>query len=260
MLSDYFSEFEEFEHAKLFKGVKDPWKILSKIPAYIAGWFREREKEKVGYQSVLTGVTFHKISSIDEPGNYECMIAVQYPVRLSNAVFLKPWNIFIGNGTILESNTIIKSPAIIGNNCQIRHTAYLRGNIIMGDNCVAGHSTEIKNSIFMNNACAGHFAYIGDSILGTDVNLGAGTKLANLQFRTQDEKKSRKIRSIVLKCGQKKIDTELKKFGAVIGDYVETGCNSVLAPGVMLGKNSWVFPNTFVTKGLYAPDSHIGQF
>ena len=97
----------------------------------------------------------------------------------------------------------------------------------------------------------------GDSILGTDVNRGAGTKLANLQFRTADEKKSGNIREIILKCGSEKIGTGLKKLGAVLGDFVETGCNSVMAPGAIIGKNSWVYPNMFVPKGIYAPGSEI---
>jgi len=257
MLENYFEDLKDFDHGSLFEGIVDkPWESIPRIPSYISEWFRVKEDNEEDYQSMLTGATFHKVSTNDT-GDIECMIVVQYPIRISKSVFLKPWNIYIGEGTLLESNTIIKSPAIIGNNCQIRHTAYLRGNVIMGNESVAGHSTEVKNAVFMNNACAGHFAYIGDSILGNHTNLGAGTKLANLQFRSPEEKKSGNIRSIVIKCNQQIFETGLQKFGSVLGDFVETGCNSVIAPGVLLGKKSWVYPGSFVKKGVYKPNSHI---
>jgi bifunctional N-acetylglucosamine-1-phosphate-uridyltransferase/glucosamine-1-phosphate-acetyltransferase GlmU-like protein len=107
----------------------------------------------------------------------------------------------------------------------------------------------------MDHTEAGHFAYIGDSILGYHVNLGAGTKLANLQLRTQEEKESGKINPIKITIDEKVIDTGMQKFGAVVGDYVEIGCNSVTCPGALIGKNSWILPNTTVRKGYYLPHS-----
>jgi NDP-sugar pyrophosphorylase family protein len=257
MMQDCFDQLHEYDHRTLFENTDYPWIALDRLQNYIEQWFQQdRENEPGEYQYMLRGVTFHKI--IDPQGNVkQKMIVIQYPLQVKQPVFLEPWRIFIGQGTLLESGVIIKSPAIIGDHCEIRHTAYLRGNVILGNGCVAGHATEIKNSIFMNKAAAGHFAYVGDSILGDDVNLGAGTKLANLEFRTRKEKKSRNYRSIIIKCPEQKIETGRKKLGAVLGDCVETGCNCVLAPGVVLGKDSWVLPNVFVKKKVYAPRSRL---
>jgi NDP-sugar pyrophosphorylase family protein len=149
--------------------------------------------------------------------------------------------IYIGKGTVVEPTAYIKGPAIIGENVEIRHGAYLRGNVVAGDGCVIGHCTEVKNSIFLTGAKAGHFAYIGDSILGNDVNLGAGTKLANLKIVKG---------AISLLLDGKKIDTGLRKMGAVLGDKVETGCNSVTCPGTVLAPKSMVFPAISV-KGVF---------
>lgn len=160
--------------------------------------------------------------------------------------FLFGKNIQIGKNTIVESGAYIKSPAIIGADTEVRHNAYLRGNIIIGDNCIIGHSTEIKNSVLLGKSKAGHFAYIGDSILGA-VNLGAGTKLANLKLI--DSKVSISING-------EKYETGLKKFGAIFADGVETGCNSVAAPGTLLSKNVILYPNT-TAKGYYNANTII---
>lgn len=142
-------------------------------------------------------------------------------------------DVFIGKGTVVEPGAYIKGPAIIGENCEIRQGAYIRGDVLVGNGCVVGHTTEVKNSVFMNGAKAGHFAYIGDSVLGNNVNLGAGTKLANLKITPG---------TVKLKLGDKVIDSNLRKFGALLGDNVQTGCNSVTSPGTILGKASMVFP------------------
>jgi len=257
MMNDYFDHIQSFTHKELFEGIEYPWTALDRLPDYMKQWFTMKESnDSREYQYMLRGVTFHKIQESTRD-KHQYMIVIQFPIRVNQPVFLEPWKICIGRGTLLEAGVIIKSPAIIGDNCEIRHAAYLRGNVILGNECVAGHATEIKNSIFMDKSCAGHFAYVGDSILGHDVNLGAGTKLANLEFRTREEKNSRNYRSIVIQCSPQKIDTGRKKLGAVLGDCVETGCNSVLAPGVVLGKDSWVLPNIFVKKNIYAPRSRI---
>ena len=116
-----------------------------------------------------------------------------------------------------------------------------------------GHATEIKNSIVMDHTEAGHFNYIGDSILGSHVNLGAGSRLANLQFRTPDEMRSGNLLPIVLNIDGERVTTGLTKFGAVVGDYVEVGCNSVLCPGTLVGQKSWIYPNMTVPKSYYPP-------
>jgi len=157
---------------------------------------------------------------------------------IEDGAYLADDMIFIGEGTVVESGAYIKGPTIIGKNCQIRQGAYIRGGVITGDNCVIGHATEVKNSIFLNGAKAAHFAYVGDSILGNRVNLGAGTKLANLKIDT----------SIVMVKDNdgNKHNSGLKKLGAILADDVEIGCNAVTSPGCFLGKNSRVYANTLV--------------
>lgn len=143
-------------------------------------------------------------------------------------------HIYISEGAKVEAGAFIKGPCFIGKNTEVRHGAYIRGNVYVGDNCVVGHCTEVKHSIFLDGAKAGHFNYIGDSILGNNVNLGAGTKLANLKMTPGN---------VVLKIDGKATDSEIRKFGALIGDETETGCNSVLNPGTILAPKSLVFPN-----------------
>ncbi|MCK5323501.1 MAG: hypothetical protein KAJ45_05120, partial [Desulfobulbaceae bacterium] len=156
--------------------------------------------------------------------------------------------ISLGAGVLVESGAFIKSPAIIGDRTEVRQGAYLRGYCLAGKRCVLGHVTEIKHSILLNDAKAGHFAYLGDSILGNNVNLGAGTKLANLRFIPGNVK---------VKTGEGIIDSGLRKLGALLGDHVQTGCNSVTSPGAMLGMRSIVMPNITVPAGFYKQDSII---
>lgn len=156
-------------------------------------------------------------------------------------------DICIGNGTVVEPGALIKGPTIIGNHTEVRQGAYIRGNCIIGDRCVVGHATEVKSAIMLDDAKAGHFAYIGDSILGNNVNLGAGTKLANLKIIDVEMK---------LSIDGEEYKTGLRKFGAILGDNVETGCNSVTSPGTILGKRSLVYPCVNVAGGYY-PDRSI---
>jgi NDP-sugar pyrophosphorylase family protein len=156
--------------------------------------------------------------------------------------------ISIGKGSVVEPGALIKGPTIIGNQTEVRQGAYLRGNSLIGDRCVVGHTTEVKHSIMLDDAKAGHFAYIGDSILGNHVNLGAGTKLANLKIVNVKMK---------LRVEGKIYETGLRKLGAIIGDYTETGCNSVTSPGTLLGKASLVYPCVNVPGGFYPERSVI---
>ncbi|MCL2789291.1 MAG: hypothetical protein FWD79_01460 [Desulfobulbus sp.] len=151
-------------------------------------------------------------------------------------------NVKIGKGVLIESGAMIKSPAIIGDQSEIRQGAYLRGNCLVGKRCVVGHATEVKHSILLNDAKAGHFAYLGDSILGNRVNLGAGTKCANLRFSSGN---------ITVRNGELTLDTGMKKLGAIIGDDSQTGCNSVTNPGTILGPDSLLMPNTTAPAGVY---------
>jgi bifunctional N-acetylglucosamine-1-phosphate-uridyltransferase/glucosamine-1-phosphate-acetyltransferase GlmU-like protein len=156
--------------------------------------------------------------------------------------------IIIGTGTVIEPGALIKGPAVFGDNTEIRQGAYVRGDCLVGDGCVVGHTTEIKGSIMLDGAKAGHFAYIGDSILGKKVNLGAGTKLANLRVIGG---------TISIKSGRERFDTGRRKLGAIIGDQTETGCNSVTSPGTLLGPGSIVYPCVSVPPGYYPGRTHF---
>lgn len=147
--------------------------------------------------------------------------------------FLMDDQIYIGENTVIEPSALIKGPAFIGNGTEVRHAAYIRGDVLVGNDCVVGHTTEIKSSVMLGGSKAGHFAYIGDSILGR-VNLGAGTKLANLKMIDSP---------VTLQIEGQAYETGLRKFGAILGDGVETGCNSVTSPGTLMGKGAMLYPN-----------------
>lgn len=143
--------------------------------------------------------------------------------------------VYIGEGTTVEDGAMIKGPAIIGRNCDIRHNAYIRENVIIGDNCVVGNASEVKNSVLFNNAVAPHYNYIGDSVLGYKAHLGAGVKISNFKLTPGN---------IYVDLEGKPFDTGLRKFGALLGDAAEVGCNAVLNPGSIVGRNSVIYPNT----------------
>jgi len=168
---------------------------------------------------------------------------------LKGGVFIEG-PVFIGEGTIVEPHVYIKGPAYIGRNCEIREGAYIRGNVYVGDNSVVGHCSEVKNSILLSGAKAPHFNYVGDSILGHKVNLGAGTKISNLKIINES--------TVKVSIDGKVYDTGLRKLGAIIGDDSETGCNSVLNPGSIIGKEVLIYPNVAV-RG-YIPDRSIVKF
>lgn len=150
-----------------------------------------------------------------------------------SAYLVNPESISIGEGSVVEPGAYIQGPCWIGKNCTIRHGAYIRGSVLTGDHCVIGHDTEVKNAVFLNHAHAAHFAYVGDSILGNYVNLGAGTKCANFKL---DQGK------IAINYEGQKIATGLRKFGAIIGDYTQLGCNSVTNPGTIIGSYVRCYP------------------
>jgi NDP-sugar pyrophosphorylase family protein len=141
--------------------------------------------------------------------------------------------VFIGENTVVEPGAYIKGPAWIGPNCQIRHGAYIRENVIIGAGSIIGNSSEIKNSFLFNGCQAPHFNYVGDSILGAKVHLAAGVIVSNLKLNGD---------FITLRVGHAILTTGLRKFGALIGDEVEVGCNAVINPGSVLGRHSLIYP------------------
>lgn len=146
-------------------------------------------------------------------------------------------NVWIADSAKISKSAEINGPAIIGENTEVRINAYIRGSVIIGDNCVVGNSTEVKNSIIFNNVQIPHYNYIGDSVLGYKSHFGAGSLTSNV--------KSDKTPVTISNNGEK-IETGLKKFGAMVGDFCEIGCNSVLCPGTVLGKNCTVYPLSMV--------------
>ncbi len=141
----------------------------------------------------------------------------------------------IGHGTVVEPGAVIKGPAIIGRNCVIRSGAYLRANVILGDNVVVGQSCELKNCLVFNDAQIPHLNYVGDSIIGYHVHLGAGVVLSNVKTPPSE---------ISVKMEGREIKTGLRKFGALIGDQTEIGCNSVINPGSVIGRNCSLYALT----------------
>lgn len=142
-------------------------------------------------------------------------------------------HVFIGLGTVIEPGAYIKGPAWIGPNCQIRHGAYIRENVIVGAGSVIGNSSEIKNSLLLNGCQVPHFNYVGDSILGAKAHLAAGVIVSNLKLNGD---------VITLRVGDLTVSTGLRKFGALIGDGAEIGCNAVINPGAIIGRKALIYP------------------
>lgn len=194
----YF-DLASYAHAKLFEPGKAVWQSLDELASYI--------------------------SSL-ELGRVEGTVH-------EGAILVNPETIYIGPGAVIEPTAYIKGPCWIGANTVVRHAAYLRGGVITGESCVIGHCTEVKNSIFLDRAQAAHFAYVGDSVLGNRVNLGAGTRLANLRLDGKE---------VVIRDGEQRIATGRRKFGAIVGDDAQLGCNCVCNPGALIERGARVMP------------------
>jgi UDP-N-acetylglucosamine diphosphorylase / glucose-1-phosphate thymidylyltransferase / UDP-N-acetylgalactosamine diphosphorylase / glucosamine-1-phosphate N-acetyltransferase / galactosamine-1-phosphate N-acetyltransferase len=156
--------------------------------------------------------------------------------------------VFIGEGTVVEDGAMIKGPAIIGKNCHIRHNAYIREHVIVGDGCVVGNSSELKNVLLFNGSQAPHFNYLGDSILGAKAHVGAGVIASNLKSLPGN---------VTVDLEGVPHDTGLRKFGALIGDGAEVGCNSVLNPGSIIGRGAMIYPG--VNWRGFLPANHIAK-
>ena len=258
-----FFDYSAFAHQELLQSGKYVWDSLKNLKEYMAarsyGDFsglpdknEPLSKTVVWYNSTLLpadGLTIEfgdaTKGKLQVYQNGELLAGAS--VIMAGAI-IPGSGLLLGNSVLIESGALIKSPAIIGDNTEIRQGAYLRGYCLVGKRCVVGHVTEVKHAIFMDDAKAGHFAYLGDSILGNDVNLGAGTKLANLRFTSGD---------VQVRCNGETIATGLRKLGAILGDQVQTGCNSVTNPGTLMGRRSILMPNTTAPSGLHKGSSLI---
>lgn len=259
-----FFDLTDFSHADLFENAKNVWDGLRDLKRYM--------DENVG-DTVSQGLQANDLP-LSEPmilhenkwiSASDCQIEYDNVTRggltitrngtqligaslvMAGATVLGN-RISIGKGVLVESGAWIREPAIIDEHSEVRQGAYVRGYCLVGKRCVVGHTTEVKHSIFLNDAKAGHFAYVGDSILGGDVNLGAGTKLANLRFIKGE---------VQIKSPDGFVDTGLRKFGAIMGDRVQTGCNSVTSPGTLIGPESFLMPNVTASSGYHKARSVI---
>lgn len=165
--------------------------------------------------------------------------------------------IYVAAGARIEPGAYIIGPAYIGPGVVIRHGALVRENVVMLSGSLLGHASEAKNSIFLPKAAAPHFNYVGDSILGQRVNLGAGTKLSNLTLISKKDAVSGKRPTIKLTINGTAYDTGLAKLGAILGDDVQTGCNAVLNPGCLVGSETLIYPNMNLAKGYYPSKSIV---
>jgi len=182
---------------------------------------------------------------------FEVLSEIQeYILLLGNTLSAEEYHqvnhdIWISKRAKVDQSAIIEGPTIIDHHAEIRPNAFIRGNTIIGQKAIVGNSSEIKNSILFNEAKVPHFNYIGDSILGYKAHFGAGSITSNVKSLKSN---------IILKINEEMIDTKLNKFGAIIGDEVEVGCNAVLNPGTIIGRRSIIYPLTSV-RGYIESDS-----
>lgn len=223
-----FFDLEGYKFKEVFDGCEYVWQALVGIGAFVLSYITDIESETTIFGEVRAGAWIDDRNSV-----------------------------VIGKGTVVEPGAYIQGPAIIGENCQIRHGAYIRGDVIVGNKCIVGHASELKNAILLDGAQAAHFAYVGDSMLGRCSNLGAGTKLSNVPVVGGKDEQTGKRPTVKITINGNEYDTGLQKFGAIIGDGAQTGCNVVTNPGTLIGRHTLVYPNTSVRKGYYGSNQII---
>lgn len=180
---------------------------------------------------------------LPEIGNFIIELGMKLP---KDEYTMVSENVWVANSAKVAPTAFIGAPAIIDKDAEVRHCAFIRGNAIVGKGAVVGNSTELKNAILFDKVQVPHYNYVGDSILGYKSHMGAGSITSNV--------KSDKT-LVTIKCDGEKVETGLKKMGAVLGDEVEVGCNSVLNPGTVVGKHTNIYPLSMV-RG-YIPDNSI---
>ncbi len=223
--TDFFEQDTQLDIIKdLTSECEFVWQVLPKIKPYL--------KQKLGSKQVINGT-------------------------VSPGAFISDQPVFIHESAVIEPGAFVQGPAFIGEDVVVRHGAYVRDNVILLKGSILGHASEAKNSLFFPYAYAPHFNYVGDSILGSHVNLGAGTKLSNLTVVSEKDLVTGKRPTIKLTVDTKEYDTGLAKLGAILGNNAQTGCNSVLNPGCLVGKNSLVYANSSLRKGYYPPNKMI---
>lgn len=165
--------------------------------------------------------------------------------------------VYIGHGAVIEPGAFVQGPAYIAAGASVRHGAFVRENVILLPGSSLGHASEAKNSLFLPGAHAPHFNYVGDSLLGRNTNLGAGTKLSNLGMLSVKDAQTGRRPTIQIVVDGRLYDTGLAKLGAILGDEAQTGCNAVLNPGCLVGRRTLVYANLSLRKGYYPADSVV---
>jgi len=199
-----------------------------------AGMLLEALRKKMAKEKDFEYWEFlEKMEEMTAKQEYKCLGKIEDNVVIEG-------NVFLGKNSVIKSGTRIEGNVLIGENCVIGPNAYLRKNAIIGNNCNVINS-EVKNSIILHNTKIPHFAYVGDSVIGENVNLGAGTKIANLRF---DDK------TIKVSIFGKRADSKRRKLGALVGSNTKTGINSSINCGKIVGRNCRIFPGTTVKKNL----------
>lgn len=219
-----FFDLSSTEHASLFEGLDFVWEALGRVDGYL--------------ESVLAG-----LGGVG-PAGYRRAVPGEGGVHRDAWII---GDVFLAEDVAIEPGAMVQGPTLIGAGSAVRHGAYVRGGCIIGRSCVVGHASELKRVIMLDGSQAPHFNYVGDSILGAHVNLGAGTKLSNLKNDGAP---------IEIAYEGRRIATRLRKLGAVLGDGVHTGCNSVTSPGTLIGPGTMVYANT-VLRGVYPGGSIV---
>ncbi|MCA9957753.1 MAG: hypothetical protein KC443_01880 [Anaerolineales bacterium] len=221
--TDFFDLTDPFV-SELFAGCEYVWDVISQIRRHVA--------RLVGDEQTILGEVM--------PGAY---------------VSDRP--LYIAEGARVEPGAYVHGPAYIGPGAVVRHGAFVREDVILLAGSILGHASEAKNSLFLPHAAAPHFNYVGDSVLGHHVNLGAGTKLSNLGMLSKKNVVTGKRPSITIALDDIIYDTGLAKLGAILGDYTQTGCNAVLNPGSIVGPHTLIYANLSLRKGFHPGHSII---
>ena len=208
--ADFF-DLTGFEHAELFSGCQYVWQAFQRLADYLAGRTRRDLAGEVAAAATVDG------------------------------------DVLLARGAVIEAGAMVQGPAVIEAGCRVGHGALLRGGVILGAGAVVGHASEVKASVLLPGAQAPHFNYVGDSMLGRGVNLGAGAICSNLKLSGTP---------VVVNVGGDDYDTGLRKLGAIIGDGAQIGCNCVLNPGTLLGKNVLTYPGVSL-RGYVPPDTIV---
>ncbi|MBU1208790.1 MAG: glucose-1-phosphate thymidylyltransferase [Proteobacteria bacterium] len=254
-----FFDVKGFDHPEIFLEDEAVWTALDRLPGYLATFFQKSRPlsnitGQINKALVIYKGEIREDLDVKATGPKNSIKVYRKEEILEDASVILPGaflfndQIIIGPGTIVEPGVFLKGPVVIGKDTEIRQGAYIRGDCLVGNRCVIGHTTEMKGSIMLDGAKAAHFAYVGDSILGKEVNLGAGTKLANLKMIPG---------SITITADKKRYKTGRRKLGAILGDCTETGCNSVTSPGTLIGPHSIIYANVAVPGGYYPKRTFI---